>query len=102
MPNISNTPERLINLVSDDSIYYRVNNIHAVEFVKKEFIDLFIKKGNVTLLSIGTKLDQDDCLAITPNGKLILSLRRKSYQELGIEGKPTEFNKKHADKYRKL
>jgi ribonucleases P/MRP protein subunit RPP40 len=102
LPNVSSAPQSLIDLLSDDSTYYRVNNIHVSEFVKKEFIDLFIKKGNLTLLSVGTKLDQDDCLGITLNGKLILSLRRKSYQELGIEGKPSEFDKKNSDKYRKF
>lgn len=53
------------------------------------------------MLSIDTRIDTDDCLAITPCGKLILSLLKETYQELGLEGKLSHFCKKEENRYSK-
>jgi len=57
--------------------------------------------GDVSLMSIGTQLDVDDCIALTPSGHLILSLRREIYQELGLEGTPTFTKDKNPQRYSK-
>ena len=57
--------------------------------------------GALSLLSIGVRIDVDDVAAITPNGHLVLNLVRESYQQLGIEGKPTVFERKDYSRYGK-
>lgn len=57
--------------------------------------------GELTLLSIKNKIDVDNVIAITPTGHLILSLLRDTYQKLGIEGKPTFFERKNYSRYGK-
>jgi hypothetical protein len=57
--------------------------------------------GELTLLSDGTQIDIDDCIALTPTSHLILSLRAETYQELGLEGKASFFSKKNPTRFGK-
>lgn len=64
-----------------------------------EFINSFVRKGQLTLLSMETRIDQDDCVGVTPTGKLILSLTKGTFQQLGIEGRVVDFSRKHPDRF---
>jgi ribonuclease P/MRP protein subunit RPP40 len=57
--------------------------------------------GLLTVLSDGTHIDTDDCVALTPTGHLVLSLNRQTYQELGLEGKPSFFSRFKPNRYGK-
>jgi ribonuclease P/MRP protein subunit RPP40 len=57
--------------------------------------------GHLTILSNGTNIDTDDCVALTPSGHLFLSLNRQTYQELGLEGKPSFFSRSKPNRYGK-
>uniref|UniRef100_A0A3Q3XK43 Uncharacterized protein n=1 Tax=Mola mola TaxID=94237 RepID=A0A3Q3XK43_MOLML len=48
--------------------------------------------GGVCGLSHGTRIDEDNCVALMPNGRLSLSLDKDSFEMLGVEGKPSRFN----------
>lgn len=64
---------------------------------------LFVKNnlllGELNALSIGTRIDVDECACVTPTGILVLSLSREIYQKLGIEGSPWSKSAVHLDRY---
>lgn len=55
--------------------------------------------GNLYVLSIDSRIDCDNCAAITPSGQLILSLNKDKYQSLGLEGQVSHFHKRTQEKY---
>lgn len=57
--------------------------------------------GHLTIQSDGTNIDTDDCIALIPSGHLVLSLNRQTYQELGLEGKPSFFSRSKPNRYGK-
>jgi ribonucleases P/MRP protein subunit RPP40 len=59
----------------------------------------FLFVGSFYALSNDTNLDTDDCLTVTPCGKLLLHLNKEIYQSLGLEGKPSIFSPKNKDKF---
>ncbi|XP_014204186.1 ribonuclease P protein subunit p40 [Copidosoma floridanum] len=98
-PNTSNIPESFNQIILEDSDYYRVDGLSAVDLINKEFIEAFVKKGELNLLTIGRRVDVDDLVAVLPTGHLLLSLVRASYQSLGIEGKPSYFERREPSRY---
>ncbi|KAL2743489.1 ribonuclease P protein subunit p40-like [Vespula maculifrons] len=93
-PQSNNIPDSVINCISDDSDYYRIKDLHVSELLNKQFIDAFIKKGELTLLTIGNKIDLCNTMAVTPTGVLIISLVRDDFQRLGLEGNASYFDYK--------
>lgn len=96
-----------------------------IEFVGRQFIEGFVKRGKCVLsfkffpkncfkfksfffsgqiyaLSIDRRIDVDDVVAITPCGKLRLSVEKTVYQSLGLEGKVSHFSTKTEERYSKL
>ncbi|XP_020623915.1 ribonuclease P protein subunit p40-like [Orbicella faveolata] len=67
--------------------------VHA--FTEEEFIRTFIKTGQFIALSWETRIDSGNCVAVLPTGVLILSLDKDTYEQLGLTGKPSAFQKKH-------
>lgn len=80
-----------MDALSSDTGYYHIAELPVFELVNLQFIKLFVKTGAVTLHSVNTRLDQDNCLAVTPCGVLILSLTSDTFQKLGLEGKKSNF-----------
>ncbi|XP_011501085.1 PREDICTED: ribonuclease P protein subunit p40-like isoform X2 [Ceratosolen solmsi marchali] len=99
LPNICSIPEGFCESILEDSDYYRINGLRAVELINRTFINSFIKQGTFSLLTVDKRLDIDNLIAITPDGHLWLNLRRSCYQKLGIEGKPTRFERKEHSRY---
>ncbi|CAG2054159.1 unnamed protein product [Timema podura] len=101
VPDVGTTalPETITDALVEDCDYYKVENINIKELTNKDFIEAFVKKGRLTVLSENTSIDLDDCAALTPCGHLVLSLSRETYQKLGIEGKPSFFCPKSASRY---
>ncbi|XP_023318888.1 ribonuclease P protein subunit p40-like isoform X2 [Trichogramma pretiosum] len=81
--------------------YWKVKRLSLAELIDKEFIAKFVKEGEVTLLSVGARIDTDDVVAVTPSGFLVLNLLRSTYQASGLEGKPSYFerSKKEATRF---
>ncbi|KAK2553097.1 Ribonuclease P protein subunit p40 [Acropora cervicornis] len=66
--------------------------LHA--FIETDFIKTFVKDGQFVALSWETRVDTGNCVAVLPNGTLILSLNKDTYEQLGLTGKPSAFQKK--------
>ncbi|XP_015603969.1 ribonuclease P protein subunit p40 [Cephus cinctus] len=94
LPDTVSIPEDLPNSLLEDTDYYRIEALNTSELVCKEFIEAFIKKGELSLLSIGKKIDLHNSIAITPTGHLIISLVHEDFQKLGLEGTPSFFDRK--------
>lgn len=47
-----------------------------------------MNQGEVTLLSVDTLIDVDNCFSVTPSGNLVLSINRNLFLKLGIEKGP--------------
>ncbi|CAL7943331.1 unnamed protein product [Xylocopa violacea] len=99
LPDTVRIPDELQTCISEDSDYYRVNGLNVSELINKEFIEAFVKKGELTLLTIGNKIDLDNLVALTPSGFLVLSLVTEDFQKLGLEGKGSFFDRKVHTRY---
>ncbi|XP_006624047.1 ribonuclease P protein subunit p40-like [Apis dorsata] len=99
LPDTIRIPNELRTCIFEDSDYYRINNLNISELINKEFIEAFVKKGELTLLTIENKIDLDNSVAITPSGHLILSLLTEDFQKLGLEGKVSFFDRKMHTRY---
>ncbi|CAL4121739.1 unnamed protein product [Meganyctiphanes norvegica] len=87
VPDTPSLPQEILDSLLEDTQYYKVLGLPVVEFCKTEFLQLFVRRGSISGISIGVHLDQDNCACITPGGQIYLSLDRESYQALGINGK---------------
>ena len=43
-------------------------------------------------MSLGTEIDRDVVVAVLPSGKLLLSVTRDIYEQLGLQGKRSSFD----------
>lgn len=64
-------------------------------------ISTFQILGEVSLLTIETKIDLQNSICVTPTGYLLLSLVTEDYQALGLEGKASSFDCKPHTRYGK-
>ncbi|KAI4493139.1 hypothetical protein M0802_009689 [Mischocyttarus mexicanus] len=94
LPHSSNIPDSVINSIIEDTDYYKIKGLHVSELLNKQFIDAFVKKGELTLLAIGNKIDLSNSIAVTPNGILIISLLCEDFYKLGLEGQKSFFDRK--------
>ncbi|KAK3922390.1 Ribonuclease P protein subunit p40 [Frankliniella fusca] len=99
LPDTPQVPQGILEALSSDNEYYKVSEIRAHELVEKEFIDAFVKRGQITALSINSQVDLNNCLSLTPDGHLFLSLTKESYQVLGLEGKAIVSKAKDHQRY---
>lgn len=99
-PETIDVPEEIKSSLVRDKEYYKIHALYPHELVSKEFIEAFVKKGELSLLAVDKKIDVHDTLAIIPTGVLVLSLTRASFQTLGLEGKSSFFNRNQDDSSR--
>ncbi|XP_068090714.1 ribonuclease P protein subunit p40 isoform X2 [Hyperolius riggenbachi] len=76
LPECGHLPEKLKSAVDGFGNYYLVKNLPLHEFIKKKFRDTFVSKG-----------------------KLILSVDKDTYEELGLQGKPSLYSGKMIMRY---
>ncbi|XP_064299605.1 ribonuclease P protein subunit p40 isoform X2 [Phalacrocorax carbo] len=99
IPECGVLPEVLKSAIADVGEYYLVRNLSVHELVAHEFIDAFVKKGSCYALTYNTRIDQDNTAALLPNGKLILSVDKDTYEELGLQGRPSRYSGKKVMRY---
>ncbi|KAG8319420.1 Ribonuclease P protein subunit p40 [Homalodisca vitripennis] len=92
LPDTVLVPEELNTALTKDSEYYKVDQLPIHRFLDKQFINFFVKSGQLFALSVGTQLDTDDCAAATPCGHLVLNLRKDTYNTLGLQGTQSKFS----------
>ncbi|XP_078687948.1 ribonuclease P protein subunit p40-like [Branchiostoma floridae x Branchiostoma belcheri] len=83
--------------MSDD--FYIIQDLPLTELINKDFIENFVKKGSLYMLSHNTHIDKHNVYAVLPTGKLILSVHKDTYEELGLVGQPSQFNRKVKRKF---
>ncbi|XP_056642250.1 ribonuclease P protein subunit p40-like [Diorhabda sublineata] len=97
------TPEEIdISKIKSDletGIYYMIHDLQLQELTNIEFISSFIRNGTLTLLNVDERIDCDNCISITSDGKLYMNLDKDTYQSLGIEGIPSHFTNKLKNRY---
>ncbi|KAK0043118.1 ribonuclease P protein subunit p40 [Biomphalaria pfeifferi] len=64
---------------------YKLHMLPLFCLIEMPFVQAFVKKGAINLMSVNRKLDTDDSVVITPNGVLLLSLTKDTFQQLGLE-----------------
>ncbi|XP_060534799.1 ribonuclease P protein subunit p40-like [Cylas formicarius] len=100
LPDTSKVSSDLTEILSKDRDYYKILNFRPSEILKNGlFLNNFVRNGELGLLSVGTRIDCDNCLAITPTGVLTLVLTKRTYQEVGLQGRVSHFTKKLGDPY---
>ncbi|XP_038626293.1 ribonuclease P protein subunit p40 [Tachyglossus aculeatus] len=99
IPDCVVPPKELKNIVTDSGPYYLVKNLSLHELVDHEFISTFVKKGPCYALTYNTNIDQDNTVAVLPTGRLILSLDKDTYEELGLQGRPSQYSGRKAMRY---
>ncbi|XP_025238654.1 ribonuclease P protein subunit p40 isoform X3 [Theropithecus gelada] len=99
LPECGILSEELKNLVMQTGPYYFVKNLPLHELITPEFISTFIKKGSCYALTYNTNIDEDNTVALLPNGKLILSLDKDTYEETGLQGHPSQFSGRKIMKF---
>ncbi|OCT76395.1 hypothetical protein XELAEV_18031595mg [Xenopus laevis] len=95
LPECASLPEHIKRTIDNFGRYYLVRNLSLHEFVKEDFINTFVKKGAFYALTYRTRIDQDNSAAVLPTGKLILSVDKDTYEELGLQGKPSLYSGKN-------
>lgn len=99
LPDTVAVPHTLRNCLSEDTDYYRINALRVCDLINVEFIEAFVKRGEVNLLTIENKIDLQNSICITPTGYLLLSLVTEDYQALGLEGRASSFDHKPHTRY---
>lgn len=77
--------------IQDEQEAALVKNVPLHQLVDKEFVEAFVKIGQLHILSHQTHIDTQDCVALIPTGHLILHLTKDTYEQLGLEGKPSRY-----------
>ncbi|XP_072753537.1 ribonuclease P protein subunit p40 [Anoplolepis gracilipes] len=99
LPDTVTVPDTLRNCLSEDTDYYRIKELRVCDLLNAEFIEAFVKKGEVSILAIEKKIDLQNSICLTPTGHLLLSLVTEDYQALGLEGKASSFDHKPHSRY---
>lgn len=84
--------------VFEDEIYYRVERFPVHRLLEPDFLESFVKKGNLEGRTVGTWNDIDEC-AILNSGTLKLSVGKDVYQSLGLAGQPELILGRQVAKY---
>ncbi|XP_044514100.1 ribonuclease P protein subunit p40 isoform X3 [Gracilinanus agilis] len=99
IPECGILSKELKNLVMEIGPYYLVKNLPLHELITHEFINNFVKKGSCYALTYNTNIDQDNIVGLLPNGKLILSLDKDTYEEIGLQGCPSQYSGRKVMRY---
>eukprot|EP00040_Diaphanoeca_grandis_P013302 m.67256 g.67256 ORF g.67256 m.67256 type:complete len:360 (+) comp23787_c0_seq1:66-1145(+) len=89
VPGYSELPSELIAVSPTKDTFY-VATFQLAQFLEPKFIQSFAT-GQLYALSLGTKIDVHNVAAVLPSGKLILSIDKPTYEQLGLQGKKTSF-----------
>uniref|UniRef100_A0A8C6FS82 Ribonuclease P/MRP subunit p40 n=1 Tax=Moschus moschiferus TaxID=68415 RepID=A0A8C6FS82_MOSMO len=92
IPECGILSKELKDLVMEFGPYYCVKDLPLYELITHEFINTFVKKGSCYALTYNTNIDEDNTVALLPNGKLILSLDKDTYEETGLQGRPSQYS----------
>lgn len=98
LPECKTLTSQLASAVNSFHNYYLVKSVPLYELLDKTFLD-FVFNGATYALSYKTHIDQDNTFALIPDGHLILSVDKDTYEQLGLEGKPSHFIHRRPMRY---
>ncbi|KAJ8418719.1 hypothetical protein AAFF_G00002180 [Aldrovandia affinis] len=99
IPECGIIPSFLSSVVNGFSKYYLVRDLPLHKLLEDEFLEKVVKTGSLYALSYKTRIDQDNTFAILPTGQVILSVDKDTYEELGLEGKASQYNHRQPMRY---
>lgn len=99
VPGCERLPADLDAALNSMRSFLLARDLPLAQLLHQEFLDQAVHRGSTYGLSYQTRIDQDNCYALLPTGQLVLSLDTDSYQVLGLEGKPSQYQRKPAGRY---
>lgn len=95
--NIISIFEEQEKTLTSNYFYYSIKTSIS-SFLDPTFINNYIKSGQFFAISNPKYnfIDRGNSFAIIPKGNLIMLIDRDTYQQLGIQGKKSFFNKKSS------
>ncbi|XP_051250345.1 ribonuclease P protein subunit p40 [Dicentrarchus labrax] len=99
LPECSSAPDHLDAVLNSFSSFYLIRKLPIYELLDKHFLETAVYQGSVYGMSYRTRIDEDTCVALMPNGHLSLSLDKDSFELLGVEGKPSRYNHRTNCRY---
>lgn len=91
LPECSSAPSQLDAVLNSFSSFFLIRNLPIYELLDEHFLKTAVYTGSVYGLSYRTRIDEENCVALMPNGHLSLSLDKDSFEMLGVEGKASRF-----------
>ncbi|XP_066513504.1 ribonuclease P protein subunit p40-like isoform X1 [Hoplias malabaricus] len=92
IPECGVLPAQMEKVIRNISSYYLVRDFPVHKFLEEKWLETFVKRDGFYALSYKHRIDEDNVVAVLPRGQLILSLDKDTYEQLGLEGKPSLYN----------
>lgn len=99
LPECNSIPSQLDSVLNSFNSFYLIKKLPVYELLDRNFLETAVYQGHVYGLSYRTRIDEDNCVALMPNGRLCLSLDKDSFEMLGFEGKPSKFNHRARSRF---
>ncbi|XP_022622086.1 ribonuclease P protein subunit p40 [Seriola dumerili] len=99
LPECSSAPSHLDSVLNSFSSFYLIRKLPIHELLDKHFLEMAVYQGSAYGVSYRTRIDEDNCVALMPNGRLCLTLDKDSFQLLGFEGKLSRFTHRTNSRY---
>lgn len=84
LPGLTRVPEDVNTLMAAQE-YHVVQNVPVKDLVSWDFVQTFARQGKLHLLSVNTSMSDGNCMAVTPEGQLWLSLQEDAFHGTGLE-----------------
>lgn len=99
IPECAILPANIARVINNFSPYYLVRDFPVYKLLQDQIYETVVNKGNVYALSYNTRIDEDNTIALLSSGQLVLSLDKDTYEQLGLEGRPSLYNHRKAMRY---
>ncbi|KAL6073530.1 Ribonuclease P protein subunit p40 [Balamuthia mandrillaris] len=84
---------------SPNDIFYFLPNCSLSRLLEPSFLNAHVRQGELRAISIGSRIDAQNVCAILPNGKMLLSLDKDTYEQLGLTGRKAAFPPRHSQEW---
>ncbi|KAL2097400.1 hypothetical protein ACEWY4_006607 [Coilia grayii] len=99
IPECASLPACIAGVIQTFSSYYRVRDLPVYKFLQEDILQKVVKNGHFYALSYNTRIDEDNTIAFLPSGHLIMSVNKDTYEQLGLEGKPSQYTHRKVQRY---
>ncbi|CAL1538484.1 unnamed protein product [Lymnaea stagnalis] len=84
LPGVNTVPNQILECLTDQ-LSYKLEKLPIYHLLEIPFIQAFVKRGAIHLMSVNRRLHTNDTVVLTPSGILILTLTKDTYEQLGLE-----------------